>query len=154
MSEKLLSQALRLRDFFQRLPTRTDRSPCRPELDREKRASAIALVQGGLSPTRAARQLGIGRFTLYRELALGGIKPNSENSDAVFDKERIHFDGWHPSLRNLVIENGIEARCVDSFFEPVREIFERGYGDAVGDSLGQGPEPPGQHIGQPSGLSG
>ena len=32
-------------------------------------SSAIALVEAGLRPTRAARQLGIGRSTLYRAIA-------------------------------------------------------------------------------------
>lgn len=49
--------------------------PGRPGLDQEKLASAIALVEGGLSPTRAAKQLGLGRSTLYRELAIRGSNP-------------------------------------------------------------------------------
>lgn len=44
--------------------------PGRPPLDEEKLASALKLVQAGLTPTQAARQLGLGRSTLYRELAL------------------------------------------------------------------------------------
>jgi len=43
--------------------------PGRPPLDREKLAAALALVAAGMSPARAARQVGMGRSTLYRELA-------------------------------------------------------------------------------------
>ena len=45
--------------------------PGRPALGGDKRAVALALVASGLSPTQAARQLGLGRSTLYRELARG-----------------------------------------------------------------------------------
>ncbi|MGL4940464.1 MAG: recombinase family protein [Bifidobacterium asteroides] len=44
------------------------RRPGRPPLDQEKLQAAIALVLHGLSPTKAARQVGLGRSTLYREL--------------------------------------------------------------------------------------
>jgi DNA invertase Pin-like site-specific DNA recombinase len=46
------------------------RHPGRPPLDEEKLVSALALVQSGVSPTKAARQLGIGRSTLYRARAV------------------------------------------------------------------------------------
>lgn len=45
------------------------RKPGRPGLDREKLNAALVLVQGGLSPTKAAKQVGLGRSTVYRELA-------------------------------------------------------------------------------------
>jgi hypothetical protein len=38
-------------------------------LDPEKLQAAFALVDAGLSPTRAAFQVGIGRSTLYEALA-------------------------------------------------------------------------------------
>jgi len=64
--------------------------PGRPGLDQEKLASAIALVEGGLSPTRAAKQLGLGRSTLYRELALSGsnpkVTPSLSENDTHFEK--------------------------------------------------------------------
>ena len=44
------------------------RRPGRPPLDQDKREAALLLVQSGLSPTQAARQIGLGRSTLYREL--------------------------------------------------------------------------------------
>jgi DNA invertase Pin-like site-specific DNA recombinase len=44
------------------------RKPGRPKLEDETLSSARALVQAGLSPTRAAKQLGIGRSTLYKRL--------------------------------------------------------------------------------------
>ena len=46
--------------------------PGRPALDPGKLEAALLLVEGGLSPTRAARQVGLGRSTLYRELAIRG----------------------------------------------------------------------------------
>ena len=56
------------------------RMPGRPALDREKLDAALTLVRGGLSPTRAARQVGLGRSTLYREIAaLGAITAEPEN---------------------------------------------------------------------------
>ncbi len=46
------------------------RKPGRPALDREKLRAALTLVRAGLSPTKAADQVGLGRSTVYRELAL------------------------------------------------------------------------------------
>jgi DNA invertase Pin-like site-specific DNA recombinase len=46
------------------------RKPGRPALDREKLQAALMLVRSGLSPTKAADQVGLGRSTVYRELAL------------------------------------------------------------------------------------
>ena len=48
------------------------RLPGRPALDRAKLDAALTLVRSGLSPTRAARQVGLGRSTLYREIAALG----------------------------------------------------------------------------------
>ena len=48
------------------------RLPGRPALDRDKLDAALTLVRSGLSPTRAARQVGLGRSTLYREIAALG----------------------------------------------------------------------------------
>jgi len=42
--------------------------PGRPPLDQEKLEAAVVLVKSGMSPTRAARQIGLGRSTLYREI--------------------------------------------------------------------------------------
>lgn len=44
------------------------KQPGRPSLDEEKRDAAFTLVESGISPAKAAEQLGIGRSTLYREL--------------------------------------------------------------------------------------
>lgn len=44
------------------------RRPGRQPLDADKIAAALKLVQAGLSPTAAARQVGLGRSTVYREL--------------------------------------------------------------------------------------
>jgi DNA invertase Pin-like site-specific DNA recombinase len=54
------------------------RNPGRPGLDREKLEAALVLVQSGLSPTKAAKQVGLGRSTVYRELAASiDAQPNS-----------------------------------------------------------------------------
>lgn len=42
--------------------------PGRPTLDKDKLDSALKLIKSGLSPTAAAKQLSIGRSTIYREL--------------------------------------------------------------------------------------
>lgn len=44
------------------------RRPGRPPLDQEKLEAALLLVKSGMSPTKAARQIGLGRSTLYREM--------------------------------------------------------------------------------------
>ena len=45
------------------------KKPGRPGLDREKLQAALTLVGSGMSPTKAAKQVGLGRSTVYRELA-------------------------------------------------------------------------------------
>ncbi len=47
--------------------------PGRQPLDADKIAAALSLVKAGLSPTAAARQLGLGRSTVYREVSRTGI---------------------------------------------------------------------------------
>lgn len=42
--------------------------PGRPVLDKDKLDAALKLVESGLSPTNAAKQVKLGRSTLYREL--------------------------------------------------------------------------------------
>ena len=42
--------------------------PGRPALDQEKLNAALLLVESGMSPTQAARQTGLGRSTVYREI--------------------------------------------------------------------------------------
>lgn len=44
------------------------KKPERPILDKEKLDAALKLVESGLSLTKAAKQLQLGRSTLYREL--------------------------------------------------------------------------------------
>jgi len=46
------------------------RKPGRKPLDPEKLQVALTLIRGGLTPSKAARQVGLGRSTIYRELAL------------------------------------------------------------------------------------
>lgn len=44
------------------------KQPGRPALDQSKIAAALKLVEAGLSPTEAAKQVSLGRSTVYREL--------------------------------------------------------------------------------------
>ena len=46
--------------------------PGRQPLDADRIAAALKLVAAGLSPTAAARQLGLGRSTVYREVNRAG----------------------------------------------------------------------------------
>ncbi len=46
--------------------------PGRQPLDRERAEAALKLVAAGLSPTAAARQVGLGRSTVYHELRRAG----------------------------------------------------------------------------------
>ncbi len=46
------------------------RTPGRPPLNPETLQAAIILIRNGMSPTKAARQVGLGRSTVYRELAM------------------------------------------------------------------------------------
>jgi DNA invertase Pin-like site-specific DNA recombinase len=48
--------------------------PGRRPLDADKIAAALSLVKSGLSPTAAAKQLGLGRSTVYREVSRAGIE--------------------------------------------------------------------------------
>ena len=48
--------------------------PGRRPLDQERVAAALKLVAAGLSPTAAARQLGLGRSTVYREVSRASIQ--------------------------------------------------------------------------------
>lgn len=48
--------------------------PGRRPLDPDRAAAAIELVKAGLSPTAAARQLGLGRSTVYREVSRTGVQ--------------------------------------------------------------------------------
>jgi DNA invertase Pin-like site-specific DNA recombinase len=48
--------------------------PGRQPLDADKIAAAIKLVKAGLSPTAAARKLGLGRSTVYRQVNRAGIE--------------------------------------------------------------------------------
>ena len=42
------------------------RRPGRPPVDPDKRDAALKLIEAGLSPTEAARQVGLGRATVYK----------------------------------------------------------------------------------------
>jgi DNA invertase Pin-like site-specific DNA recombinase len=49
------------------------KKPGRPPLDKETLESALSLVEDGKSVTKIAKQMGIGRSTLYRELKYNTI---------------------------------------------------------------------------------
>jgi DNA invertase Pin-like site-specific DNA recombinase len=53
------------------------KKPGRQPLDTDKVQAALKLVEAGLSPTKAASQLGLGRSTVYREVAAAGIWRNA-----------------------------------------------------------------------------
>ncbi len=48
--------------------------PGRQPVDMDKVKAALKLVEVGLSPTEAAKQLGLGRSTVYREMSLAGLQ--------------------------------------------------------------------------------
>jgi DNA invertase Pin-like site-specific DNA recombinase len=48
--------------------------PGRQPLDADRIAAAVKLVAAGLTPTDTARQLGLGRSTVYREVRRAGIQ--------------------------------------------------------------------------------
>lgn len=48
--------------------------PGRQPLDQDRVAAALKLVAAGLSPTVAARQLGLGRSTVYREVSRASVQ--------------------------------------------------------------------------------
>ncbi len=48
--------------------------PGRQPLDTDRINAALKLVAAGLSPTAAARQLGLGRSTVYREVSRAGVQ--------------------------------------------------------------------------------
>ena len=53
------------------------RLPGRQPLDMDKVEAAIKLIEARISPTQAAKQLGIGRSTIYREMRRLGVgRPN------------------------------------------------------------------------------
>ena len=54
--------------------------PGRRPLGADQIAAALKLVQAGLSPTAAAKQVGLGRSTVYRELGRAGIERASNFS--------------------------------------------------------------------------
>ena len=50
------------------------KQPGRQPLNVDKTAAALKLVAAGLSPTALARQLGLGRSTVYREMGRAGMQ--------------------------------------------------------------------------------
>ncbi|WP_375429427.1 recombinase family protein [uncultured Sphingomonas sp.] len=58
----------------------------RPPLDQEMLASALKLIEAGVRPAQAAKQLGLGRSTLYRELAV--LRRTVPSTPTLDDPER------------------------------------------------------------------
>jgi DNA invertase Pin-like site-specific DNA recombinase len=54
--------------------------PGRRPLDTDKIAAALSLVKAGLSPTAAAKQLGLGRSTVYREVSRASIERTPQSA--------------------------------------------------------------------------
>ena len=50
------------------------KNPGRQPMDQDKVAAALKLVEAGLSPTEAAKQVGLGRSSVYREMARTGTR--------------------------------------------------------------------------------
>jgi len=50
--------------------------PGRQQFDADRIAAALKLVAAGLSPTAAARQLGLGRSAVYREINRASVQRN------------------------------------------------------------------------------
>jgi DNA invertase Pin-like site-specific DNA recombinase len=48
--------------------------PGRQPVDPDKVLAALKLVEGGLSPSAVAKQLSLGRSTVYREMSLAGVR--------------------------------------------------------------------------------
>lgn len=65
--------AKRTKDAIAAAQTRGKR-PGRHPVDMDKVKAALKLVEAGLSPTKAAKQLGLGRSTVYREMNLASIR--------------------------------------------------------------------------------
>ena len=63
--------------------------PGRRPLDPEKAKAALSLVVAGISPTDAARQLGLGRATVYREMALAGVREQSNVARVDWQKSAL-----------------------------------------------------------------
>lgn len=58
--------------------------PGRHPVDAEKLAAALTLIDAGLSPTAAAKQLGLGRSTVYREVKrINPLRPPTLNSGKI-----------------------------------------------------------------------
>lgn len=64
--------AERTKDGIAAARARGKRSGRQP-VDADKVQAALKLVEAGLSPTKAASQLGLGRSTVYREVAAAGL---------------------------------------------------------------------------------
>jgi DNA invertase Pin-like site-specific DNA recombinase len=64
--------AERTKDGIAAARAKGKRPGCQP-LDAERIAAALKLAAAGLSPTAAARQLGLGQSTVYREVSRAGI---------------------------------------------------------------------------------
>ena len=57
--------------------------PVRQPLHPDRIAAALKLVDAGLSPTAATRQLGLGRSTVYREMAAAGLARTFQRAGAL-----------------------------------------------------------------------
>jgi DNA invertase Pin-like site-specific DNA recombinase len=65
------------------------RTPGRPPLDLEKLYAAMLLMKGGMPPTKAARQIGLGRSTLYREIQANAKRQSPVGGRKIPCKRRL-----------------------------------------------------------------
>lgn len=83
--------------------------PGRQPVDLDKVQAAIKLVEAGLSPTQAASQLGLGRSTVYREVAAAR---NEEG--LIADAQRAESGGKRPRGQAA----GSRSACRSTRFQP------------------------------------
>ena len=101
------------------------RKPGRQPLDTNRIAAALKLVAAGLSPTAAARQLGLGRSTVYREINRAGLQripyPKCLRSVASW---RCPHDSRRYALRVVQFWSSVPGRCQHIRYPSVQQTTE------------------------------
>jgi Resolvase, N terminal domain len=104
--------AERTRDGLQ-APAAKRRRPGRPQLDEETLSSAFALIEAGLPPAGAARQVGVGRSTVSHIMAERTVSCNAE-PDALLSQSRtvncIQCGGLALAASSLLANSSFPAR--------------------------------------------
>jgi DNA-binding MarR family transcriptional regulator len=68
MMSTVMTRMTEIRDWWLQLRATKKKPIVRPEQNQEKINAALRLVKSGLTPAEAARQTGVGRATVYREI--------------------------------------------------------------------------------------